>query len=1079
MADSQYQQVVVPLRGGLDLVSPRYAVTPGTLQDNLNYETYSIAGYGVMEGIARYDGTTPCFNRDWVVATRFDGSGTFIVGEYLKNGDNFFGQVVAWDGTNGILSYLILNPEEAPKVGEEITGFGSSATLTADTGGIARASLYYSDMASFLAAQKSIYETIRLLKKSIYFFDSYEKNVIPHGLHWYRGALYVIADSYQVAFDTGAVETLPGDKILLVGAPIATILSTTVTSGSWSTGDAAGTMVLRTDGFLVTNSVTTGSKTIRRPDGATGNTDFAAAFTITDTQVPNSPNAQLFQGPLDDDYQTTAQINNNALRPGKYWKPVDMGWEIQFTTDDDTTGDAPATVFRGEFSEDLLSSTQNVTALATSETLDSTATVATPFGGTSFTVPAATALHTVLGDGSSATFAALPILTGPDEATGTYAILKGYNLASIPDGAILTGIEVTATITTGGATTGTADFSLAGDGFAANPSSVKTAAVPASSSAVPYILGGDGDLWGVTLSATNFLAAVRDDATFGLRFKLTEQVGGGAQRLQITDVSLKVFYKTPVTAYYAHDPVSGQDLQVTIPYYHLSKGIFNPGATQALWATGSMAVYSITPLDSTGGLGSVDSSTWTIGGGWELRTARDGGGDLIAKFSSQMQAAVLPNRSTLDSAHKRFEIITANYYANSDWVAFYGVSGVGPSFQYDGYYFYNVYTALPSTEDTPSHIAYHRNYAVLGYDNGQCIVSFPGQPTNFDPVVGSTIYAFGDRITGLLSLNGTALGVFCEASVHALAGDVLTATEDNNAVQQVISPYSGAIEYTVVDCGIPLFADFRGISTIDATDKYGDFENGRVSYQITPYLMDRVNDRFAYQATSQNILFALPVRNKNQYRLYFADGAILTCGLPTGDRGYEFTKQSYLDTNNLDTMIPVFMCTGTSRSGRDLIFGTFKLKTFDETNITTPKLPEREIYVYSIDKGTRFDLAPIKHFARLNFMSLDAPAEFTIVRTARIEILDQNYFNGYTNVAGDYQAFNATKRPVEIDPTGKPVRIIKDSDYLTVQLEGRGTTVALEIGGEHIYPGHVLQALVVFFMGGKQQLGNSPNQKTR
>ena len=592
-------------------------------------------------------------------------------------------------------------------------------------------------------------------------------------------------------------------------------------------------------------------------------------------------------------------------------------------------------------------------------------------------------------------------------------------------------------------------------------------------------MGGDGDLWGVTLSATNFLAAVRDDTTFGLKFKLTEQVGGGSQRLHISDVSLKVYYRTPVTAYYAHDPVSGQDLQITIPYYHLSKGIFNPGATQALWATGSMAVYNITPLDSTGGLLSTDSTTWTIGGGWELRTSRDGAGDLIAKFSSQMQAALLPNRSTLDNAHKRFEIITANYYANADWVALYGVSGVGPSFQYDGYYFYNVYTALPSTEDTPSHIAYHRNYAVLGYDNGQCIVSFPGKPTNFDPVIGSTIYAFGDRITGLLSLNGTALGVFCEASVHALAGDVLTATDDNNAVQQVISPYSGAIEYTVVDCGIPLFADFRGISTIDATDKYGDFENGRVSYQITPYLMDRVNDRFAYQATTQNILFALPVRNKNQYRLYFADGAILTCGLPTGDRGYEFTKQQYLDSNNLDTMVPVFMTTGTSRSGRDLIFGTFELRPFDETNIQEPNAPEREVFVYAVDKGTRFDLAPIKHFARLNFMSLDAPSEFVIARTARIELLSQNYFNGYTNVAGDYQPFNATKRPVEIDPAGKSVRIIKDSDYLTVQLEGRGTSIAIEIGGEHIYPGHVLQALVVMFMGGKQQLGNSPNQKTR
>lgn len=1079
MAQAILQKSVVPLVGGLDRISPRFAVDPGTLQDSLNYETYGVAGYSVMEGLARYDGAYPCFNRDWVVATRETGSGNFTIGEYLRVGANYFGVTLAWDSSAGVLEYLIINPFYAPRVGDTILG-ATAQTLTAGTGGIKRASLYYTDETSFLAAQKAIYESARTNKKSIYLNTSdYSRNVIPHGLHWYRGSLYAIADAYQITFDTGAVETLPGDQFSLVGAKVATVLSVNVTSGAWSDGDAAGTMVVRTDGFTTVNSVSLASTTIRRPNGASAFTTFANAFTVTDRLVPNSPFAQLFQGPLDDDYQTTEQINTNASRPGKLWKPVDMGWQIGFATDDDTTGDAPSTVFRGEFLSDVLTNTQSVEAVPTNQVLSSGGTLTNPMGAKTTTSPAATALSTVLGDASTATYVQIQELLVQGTYNSTTATLNDFDLSTIPDGAIISGIALEVTSQTGGSDTLIQNWSIVGDvltSFGATPQT-KNISQTNVTSATATALGGESDLWGMTgLTSANLIQALRDDPTFGFKFdmSLTNDVtGNGSGRVH--DISLTVYYKTPVTQYYAHDTVTGQDLQIEIPYYRLTKGQFNPGVSQLLWGEGSMAVYSITPLDAQGT--SPASSTWTIGTGWELRTAREGGGTLIAKFTSQMEPATLPARATMDKVRKRFGIITANYYANADWVAMYGVSGVGPSWQYDGYYFYNAYTELPLSEDTPSHICYHRGYAVLGYENSQCIVSVPGEPTNFSSVDGATLYPFGNRITGLLSLNGTALGVFCESSIHALAGDILTATDDNNAVSQTISPYSGAIEYTVVDCGIPLFADFRGISTIDATNKYGDFENGRVSYRISPFLSERVNSRFAYQATAQNILFALPVRNKNQYRLYFADGAILTCGLPIETRGYEFTIQKYSDSTNLDCLVPVAMCSGTSRAGRDLLFGTFKILPDDDTNIVTPTEPDREMYVYEVDKGYRFDLAPIKHFARLNYMSIDEPNDYNQVKTIRLELLTYHYFNGYVSMSSDYQEPLNIRQPIELEPTGASVRIEKDSDYMIVNTEGIGTTLAIEIGGEHIYPGHTLQAMLVYTASGRDNLGTAPNQK--
>jgi len=1075
MTQAVLKKAVVPFRGALDLVSPRFAVTPGTLRNCLNYETYSVQGYNRIDGLARYDGAFPCYNRDWVIATRSTGSGTFTIGEYLKVGDNYFGVVLAWNSPD--LSYLIINPAFAPKVGDTITGNGG-ATLVAAVGGIKRASAYYPDADQFLSAQNDIYLAARTNKKSIYVYDSYAKNVIPHGLHWYKGALYAIADAYQLSFDTGTVELFPHDEIVLAGTKIGTIISINVTSGSWSDGNASGTMVVRTDGFTTTNSINLGSRSIRRPNGASAYTTYSNAFNVTDRLVPNSPSAQLYQGPLDDDYQTTEQINANASRPGKLWKPVDMGWEIQFKTDNTTTGGAPPFIFRGQLQGDLYDTTTSQVARATAETLDPAGTLTNPVGPASTTTPAATALHTVLGDSSDASY-----LRNGYSATGTftslYASLTGFNsaLAALPDAAIVTGIKATVRGTTSANMSMTVNMQIVGANvLQSNIKSVQWAAGTAFSDVT---VGDDGDTWGLGLDAQALVALVRDDPTFGIKFNVvstsTSALGTDDK---ISEISLQIFYKLPIQNYYAHDPVTGQDLQVNIPYYRLLKGQFNPGGSSTLWGQGSMSIQNITPLAASGT--SPASSTWTIGSGWELWTAREGAsgaGSRVAIFTSQMVGTQLPSRASMDKVRKRFEIINANYYANKDWEAFYGVDGVGPAFQYDGYYFYNVYTELQPNEDTPSHIVYHRNYNVLGYENGQCIVSFPGEPTNFSSLDGATIYPFGDRITGLLSLNGTALGVFCESSIHALAGDILTATDDNNAVSQVISPYSGAVEYCVIDAGIPLFADFRGISTIDATNKYGDFENGRISYRVTPFLSNRVNDRFSYQATAQNLLFAYPVRGKNQCRFVFADGVVLTCCLPAEDRGYEFTYQKYVSTANLDTMVPVAVGVGTSTSGRDLLFGTFKLLPNDETNITTPSDNDREMFVYAIDQGNRFDFAPIKHFATLNYMNIDDPNTNDIVRQIRLEMLTNHYFNGYVSVAVDYQEPTNVKFPIELESVGATVRLDKDSDFLVVALESIGTTTSVEIGGEHFYPGHVLQAMLAYSNEGRDQLGNSPNQK--
>ena len=1082
---------VIPLVGGLDLQAARFLATPGTLKDCLNYESYSISGYSVVDGIEPYDGTLPCYLRDWVYATRDSGSGNFILGENLKVGDNVFGKVVDWSSPT--LAYVITNIKCAPKVGDTITGAETAATLVAGVSGIRRASLYHSDMDTFLAARNTFYDNTLTNKQSVFPYVSYAKNVIPHGLHWFKGKLYCVVDHYKVAFNTGTKQIYPGDHITFSDSNTAIVLDIDVDSGSFTEGNAAGSLLVKFTDDTKLNTTATGAVTLIRPSGSTGSpTSYANAINVTEVQVTDSWGAGIYYANYDDEVLSSNSSKTAAyLSTNRRWYPLDMGWEATFKTDSTCTATGIPTVSRITNAQDEYSSSTYLAATPTSQTIQSTTgySSSAPLGPNSSLV-GASSLSAVLKDNSDSTYV-LYSVPSPDFAgqSGT-AIVKGFDFSSIPAKSVITGFKIVARLLReAGAIVadqdfGGATFELTGTKLNLLGTSVVKTVQDAYTTVTDVEVGGDAngtsDLWGFQGATSEALLESVLDSSFGVKLSLIDNyyTSAAPQGIKLTRLELQVYYKVPVKTVYAYDPIGKQDLALEIPYYFLEKGQFNPGVIDANRGQGSIAMYNLQPLDSNGA-GSNAATTYSIKNGWELRTARGGGGVKIAIFASDMRAAMLPTRSKLEEQQKQFVIINANFYAKQDYEAVYGASGLEPAWQYDGKYFFHFRTELGQLEDTPSHVVYHRDYLCLGYDSGTLLTSVPLGPTNFNSVSGATQYTFGNRITNLLSLNGTGLGVFCDTAVYVLTGDILAATDDNNAVKQVISPYSGALPYTAIDCGTPMFADFRGVSTIETTNKYGDFDAGRVSYKITPFLSSRVNDRYSYQATRQNIMFAKAVKNKNQYRLYCADGLIITCTLPSGDRGYEFTTQQYVFSKNSDSLVPVAMCTGVTKEGIDVIFGSFKIVPDDDTNIVTPSEPERETFVYSIDRGTKFYTSPIKHYVIINFTSLDNPVDFDLLRNVRLECLTYNYFNEYVAVGSEYEPFNASKLQLSIDPASKPIRIIKDSSYVVAKINGRGTVQALEFGGEHVYPGHVLQAMALEFAPGRTQQGASATQTIR
>jgi hypothetical protein len=221
---------------------------------------------------------------------------------------------------------------------------------------------------------------------------------------------------------------------------------------------------------------------------------------------------------------------------------------------------------------------------------------------------------------------------------------------------------------------------------------------------------------------------------------------------------------------------------------------------------------------------------------------------------------------------------------------------------------------------------------------------------SFDPTLGNrdaAEYGFGETVTGLASINGDSLAVWTKSTVQMLQGQV----GSPSAYQAIISPTSGGIEYTSQPMANFMYADFRGITMIGQTQKYGDFEVGHISAPVAPWLIPRIQLPNQYEGNLISIINSTLIRNKNQYRLFFADGYAMTLSFVVDGENPQFTIQKYSDGSNVMTwdVIQAF----TQSTGADRIFGA------------TSNVPSLAGYVFEIDKGNSFDGGAIPAYVTL------------------------------------------------------------------------------------------------------------------
>lgn len=162
--------------------------------------------------------------------------------------------------------------------------------------------------------------------------------------------------------------------------------------------------------------------------------------------------------------------------------------------------------------------------------------------------------------------------------------------------------------------------------------------------------------------------------------------------------------------------------------------------------------------------------------------------------------------------------------------------------------------------DIPYLVTAHKDHLFLAFPRGQLQTSNLGDPMTYTTSAG--LFGLGSEITGLVSLKGAMLGVFCEDKIMLLEG----ANKDDWALG-LHAPGVGARAWTAQpNAGNALLMEERGLVSLQATQNFGFFEPAIWSRNVQPML----------DSLKGSIVGSRMVRSKYQYRLYFADGRVLS-----------------------------------------------------------------------------------------------------------------------------------------------------------------------------------------------------------
>lgn len=1043
-SQSQYTTQAVPLDGGLDLINPKITLQAGTVQSCLNMERTDRVGYSRIFGMERFDGgmapSLSYTNLAYIIHETNLTPGDpreeiFILQDDDSNGP-VLGCVVDAGATKTLIA--VTNFDEWRQVLRAVQGI-TPITINTKTNGAMVVTDVQDFNAGYAESQLPAITDASTLTfgRNVFFQEMRDEVGSPGddqkpviGLHGFKDQVYAVKDLCTIYFSGGNSEIFSNDTIHKHGDVTADndrrVLDVHLLTGTYAGGDATGVLLI--DDPAPPNGVYDINRVTTPEDSA-----------LTVATAPGGTDMSVWAAGM---YRSASYEQSVDLGIDEGWSKVELGFATEF---DAGQSNGPFRVARrgtfSNFSTDVIASSGTGT---TGSTSDSTFSAVPVPGDTWDLIGAGTVVDCVKTNDLSAYIRRT--INNDDPNAGyipgniylsNFPAFSGFSSASSLE---VQGVEVTVVarpIRLNSDLPRTfqiavqpvvGDTTLQPGSFAQTQNLVVDYGAPPAQQAVQTLtFGGPTDLFG--MDAATIKSGMDSGWGFAVQPWVSRNSDGRFGVIDVIFVQVTVHYTANITQYYFWN--GADDVTANITSYFLADGDWETNDAEG--------TIQVTNVEAVGG-----GNRTYITDNDEIRTDPNGGGLLVATINGDMTFNGLDTLDEIETVKSRYQFITENFYATEDFEGMYGVSGAGRAFSWDGFYFTRIYTQEDSSKDIPRHITSHQFHLTLGYGAGANLLSVAGNPLDFTGVNGAVEIDTGDGIVGYAKMSGTTLGIFCKKTIQGLVG-----TSIDNFSLTILSPYEGAIEYSVADCGKPVYTSYRGISIFDQTAAYGDFAGQRMSYLVTPFLIPRIQGTVAPLdgiATSKGLLVALACRTKNQYRLHFADGYRLTMTLVGAEQQPQFSIQAPQIHTNLAVFEGYFVPRAET---------SFVDSTGAERVIMAPysKSVDVEAYhVYEFEKSWTFDGSGIPSYFVTNENFYGTLFDFDNVRKIRLHGLSFGYAPITIHTSTDYDLNDNTEQVAREAPEFNLPRAPAStlySDYVPVtnkdDISARGRSFSMRV----------------------------------
>lgn len=404
--------------------------------------------------------------------------------------------------------------------------------------------------------------------------------------------------------------------------------------------------------------------------------------------------------------------------------------------------------------------------------------------------------------------------------------------------------------------------------------------------------------------------------------------------------------------------------------FQLATTIAGPAITTTGAQSGVHTLYlrATELMDGDVVTGSISGATATVrravlaGGTWD---GTPSGSLLFASVTGAFvlgEAIMVAGKASVNTAgadvaitllpNGRYEFQNYNFGGQVGTLRMYGCDGVNRGFEFDGTTFVPITTGMAA--DAPKYMRIHKKQLFYAFASS-LQHSGIGNPYSFAPIFGAAELAVGDTITGMLVVPGSdstgAMAVFTQNSTSILYGNDI---DDWRLI--TYSEEAGGLPYTMQYVRDGIVLDSQGITTLTATQRFGNFQSAVVSDLVSPFLSDRVT-----MATG-----SCTVRRKNQYRLFFSTGEAIYLTYSEG-------KINGMTTMSMPDPVTCISSLEGSTGLEEIYFGS------------------TDGFVYQMDIGTSFDGDLISWSALLSFNHFGGPRQLKRFRKTAIEVSGQGY----------------------------------------------------------------------------------------